>query len=141
VAAAYTLRERAPFKCAPQHDGVTDELSLVQLSVISAPGIGGSLGLNIRGPHRDDHGLDVVAIEDVPATRVVRAGLFVLMGVKRPVAGVHAMHVQQLAIDGERQFGLALDGELDAGEFDTLLGAIGVITARGTPAGEPSHSG
>ncbi len=141
AAAAYALRERALFKCALQHEGTTDEVTLVQLSVISAPVIGGSLGLNIRGPHRDDHGLDVVAIEDVPPIRVMRAGLFLLMGVKRPVEGVHAMHVQRLAIEAERPLGLALDGELDGtlpGQFEALAGALRVITPRGSHAGSSS---
>lgn len=133
AAAAYALREPVPFKCALQHDGVVDELMLLQLAVISAPVIGGSLGLNIRGPYPDDHRLDVLAVEAVPPLRVLRAGIFLLLGIKRPVAGVGALHVDRLAVDSQHPLGLALDGELDGtlpGEFESLPGALRVITPR-----------
>lgn len=133
VASVYAFRERAPFSCVLRHDGVADELQLLQLSVISAPVIGGALGLNVRSPYGDDHRLDVLAVEDVPPGKILRAGLFLLLGVKRQVAGVRAMHVERLAVEGEQPLGLAVDGELDGdlpGEFEEVQGAIGVLTPR-----------
>ena len=43
------MRERTTFTCTLEHDGVTDELDLLQLSVISAPVVGGALGLTSTG--------------------------------------------------------------------------------------------
>lgn len=52
AAAVYALRERATFKCTLHHDGIVEELDLLQLSLISAPVIGGALGLTVRGPYQ-----------------------------------------------------------------------------------------
>jgi diacylglycerol kinase family enzyme len=49
AAAVYAVRERTTFTCTLEHDGVTDEMDLLQLSVISAPVVGGALGLTVRG--------------------------------------------------------------------------------------------
>jgi diacylglycerol kinase family enzyme len=125
------LREAAPFTCVLQHDDAVEELALLQLSVISAPVIGGSLGMSIRSPYPNDHRLDVLAIEKVPAPRLLRAGLFLLLGIKRPVPGVRALHLDRLVVDSQRPLGLVLDGELDGdlpGEFEPVAGALRVIT-------------
>jgi YegS/Rv2252/BmrU family lipid kinase len=130
AAAVYALREHATFECTLSHDGVTDKLALMQLAVISAPVIGGSLGLSVRSPHPDDHLLDVLAIEDVPPTQMLRAGLFLLLGVKQPVPGVRAMHVETLEVVSDRPLGLAVDGELDGelpGQFEIAAGALAVV--------------
>jgi YegS/Rv2252/BmrU family lipid kinase len=139
AATSYAMRERGKFTCTLHHDGTADELSLVQLAVISAPVIGGSLGLNVRGPYRDDHRLDVLAIEDVPIATLVRAGLFLLLGSKRPVTGIRALHVDRLAVDSDQPLALALDGELSGtipGEFQTLAGALRVITLSSDEAAD-----
>ncbi|MBV8220257.1 MAG: phosphatase PAP2 family protein [Solirubrobacterales bacterium] len=140
AAAAYAMRERSAFTCTLHHDGSADELSLVQLAVISAPVIGGSLGLNIRGPYRDDHRLDVLAIEDVPARKLLLAGLLLLLGSKRPVPGVRALHLDGLAVDVDHPLALALDGEPGGtvpGEFQALAGAIRVISPGSGEVAEP----
>jgi len=131
VAAAYALREGRPFTCTLRHDGVVDEVTLIQLTVISAPVIGGALGLNVRSPFPDDHRLDVLAVEHVAPHKIIRAGVFLLMGIKRPVPGVRAMHVQTLGVETPQPLGLALDGELDGaipGMFESVAGAVRVIT-------------
>ena len=131
AAAAYAVREQTSFRCALEHDGVVEELALRQLAVISAPVIGGSLGLNIRGPFPDDHRLDVLAVGNVPPWTLFRAGVFLLLGIKRPVAGVRAMHVDSLVVESRHPLALALDGELDGslpGQFETVPGAVRVIT-------------
>jgi YegS/Rv2252/BmrU family lipid kinase len=133
AAAAYALRETGPFKCSLQHDGVIEEVSLLQLTVISAPVIGGALGLNVRSPYRDDHMLDVLAIEDVPAPKILRAGLFLMLGIKRSVPGIRTLHLERLGVDSSHPLGLALDGELDGalpGQFEEAAGVLRVITPR-----------
>lgn len=131
VAAAYALREGRPFTCTLRHDGVVEEVTLIQLTVISAPVIGGALGLNVRSPYPDDHRLDVLAVEHVAPHKIIRAGVFLLMGIKRPVPGVRAMHVERLGVETDHPLGLALDGELDGnipGAFESVAGAVRVVT-------------
>jgi undecaprenyl-diphosphatase len=131
AAAAYAVREHSSFTCALEHEDVVEELALQQLAVISAPVIGGSLGLNLRSPYRDEHGLDVLAIENVPPWTLFRAGVFLLAGIKRPVAGVRAMHVDSIGVESRNPLALALDGELDGnlpGRFETVPSALRVMT-------------
>jgi diacylglycerol kinase (ATP) len=131
AAAVYAMRGRTPFKCTLHHDGVAEELALLQLSVISARVVGGALGLNLRGPHPDDQLLDVLAVEDVTPPKMLRAGLFLLVGIKRPVVGVRSLHVDRLAVDSQHPLPLALDGELVAtlpGQFEPVAGALRVVT-------------
>ena len=51
AAAVHAPRERTTLVCSLQHDGVAGKPHLLQLSVISAPVIGGALGLTVRNPH------------------------------------------------------------------------------------------
>jgi diacylglycerol kinase family enzyme len=130
VAAVYAVRERTTFRCTLEHDGVTDELDLLQLSVISAPVVGGALGLTVRGPHRGEHRLDVLAVEDVSPPKMLRAGVFLLLGINRTVPGVRALQVDSLGVGSPRPLGLSLDGELDGtipGQFEAIAGALRVI--------------
>jgi hypothetical protein len=79
------------------------------------------LGLNLRSPHADDRLLDVLAVEDVPPRNILRAGVFPLLGIQRPVAGVRAFHVDRLMVGGGQPLGLAVDGELHGslpGQFE-----------------------
>lgn len=131
AATAYAIREQASFTCTLEHEGVVEDLALRQLTVISAPVIGGSLGLSIRSPYRDDHGLDVLAIGNVAPWTLFRAGVFLLLGVKRPVAGVLSMHVDNIGVGSRNPLTLALDGELDGtlpGRLETLPSALRVVT-------------
>ena len=133
AAAVYAVRERTTFTCTMQHDGVADELDLLQLSVISAPVIGGALGLTVRNPHRAEHQLDVLAVEDVSPPKMFLAGLFLLLGINRSVAGVQALQVERLGVDSPGPLGLSLDGELDGnipGQFEAVAGALRVIVPR-----------
>jgi diacylglycerol kinase family enzyme/membrane-associated phospholipid phosphatase len=134
AAAVYAVRESSRFRCSLEHEGGIEKLELMQLSVISAPVIGGALGLNVRSPYPDDHRLDVLAVEDVPPLRMLRAGIFLLLGIKRPVPGIRALHVERLGVGSEHPLALTLDGELDAplpGEFEMVAGAVRVVTPRG----------
>ena len=133
MSAADALRERDSFTCSLRHDGVVDELTLLQLSVISAAVIGAPLEVKVKGPDKDGHKLDVLAVEDVSAPKILKAGLFLLLGVQQPVAGVRAMQVDSLEVDSEHPLGLALDGELDGslpGRFELVARALRVIVPR-----------
>lgn len=135
AAAAYTLSQSPAFTCVLRHDGINEELALLQLSVISAPVIGGSMGLNLRGPYADHHRLDLLAVEDVPAWKILRAGLFLLLGIQRSAEGVRSTQVDGLIVDSDHPLGLAVDGELDGdlpGRFEAVAGAIHVLTPRGS---------
>jgi diacylglycerol kinase (ATP) len=133
AAAVYALRERTTFMWTLQHDGVAHKLDLVQLSVISAPVIGGALGLTVRNPHRAEHQLDVLAVEAVSPPKMFLAGLFLLLGINRSVPGVQALQVQRLGVDSPGPLGLSLDGELDGsipGQFEAVAGPLRVIVPR-----------
>jgi diacylglycerol kinase family enzyme len=108
-------------------------MELLQLSVISAPVVGGALGLTVRGPHPAEHRLDVLAVEDVWPPKMLRAGVFLLLGINRTVPGVRALQVERLGVGSPRPLGLSLDGELDGtipGQFEAIAGALRVIVPR-----------
>ena len=97
------------------------------------PVIGGALGLTVRGPHRAEPRLDVLAVEDVSPLKMLRAGLFLLIGINRSVPGVRALQVQRMGVDSARPLALSLDGELDGsipGQFEVVAGVIRVIVPR-----------
>jgi diacylglycerol kinase family enzyme len=106
-------------------------LTLSQLSVINAPVFGGSLGLSVEGSSPDDRLLDVLAIENIPARRMLLAALFLLLRIKREVAGVRALHVHSLHVHTEHPLDVALDGEIIGnlpGDFEVAGEALRVIT-------------
>jgi diacylglycerol kinase family enzyme len=108
-------------------------MDLLQLSVISAPIVGGALGLTVRGPHPAEHRLDVLAVENVSPPKMLRAGLFLLLGINRTVPGVRALQVERVGVDSSRPLGLSLDGELDGnipGEFEAIAAGLRVIVPR-----------
>ena len=129
VSAAYALRERASFTCSLRHDGVVDELTPV--AAVGDQRTGDRRAARSEGER--PHKLDVLAVEDVSAPKILKAGLFLLLGVQQPVAGVRAMQVDSLEVDSEHPLGLALDGELDGslpGRFELVARALRVIVPR-----------
>ena len=63
--------------------------------------------------------------------KIFRAGIFLLAGIKLPVPGIRALHVERLAVDSRHPLSLALGGELDGtlpGEFEAVAEALRVIT-------------
>ncbi len=131
AAASSALRGRSSFDCELHHDGGVEKLSLTQLSVINAPVFGGPLGLSVHGSHPDDRLLDVIAVEDIPARRLVLAALFLLLRVRRQVPGIRALHVASLHVHTDHPVEVALDGEIAAnlpGDFEVAGEALRVIT-------------
>jgi YegS/Rv2252/BmrU family lipid kinase len=131
VAAANAFRDRPAFDCELRYDGRSEKLTLTQLSVINAPVFGGALGLSVRGSDPDDRLLDVLAFEDIPVRRLLLAASFLLLRVRRPLAGVRAMHVSRLHVHTPRPLAVALDGEVAGqlpGDFEVAGEALRVIT-------------
>jgi YegS/Rv2252/BmrU family lipid kinase len=130
AAAVYALRDRSPFTAVLHHDGTSEQIRLLQLSVINAPIFGGALGLSVKGSRPDDHLLDVLAVEDVGLPKLLYAGLLLLVRVNRRVAGVKAFHTEKLSVETDSTEALSLDGELGAavpGEIETVPGGLRVL--------------
>jgi YegS/Rv2252/BmrU family lipid kinase len=131
VAAAVAFRHRDPFDCTLVHDGEAHSLRLTQLSVINAPVFGGFLGLRVAGSNTDDRLLDVLAVEVLPAYRMVLAALYAVGRIKRPVKGVHPYHLRELSVQCASPVELAVDGEVLGtlpADFEVAGDALRVIT-------------
>jgi len=74
----------------------------------------------------------VLAVEDVSPPKMLRAGLFLLLGINRTVPGVRALQVERLGVDSSHPLGPSLDGELDGnpGQFEAIAGALRVVVPR-----------
>lgn len=131
AAASHALRARPAFECELHHHGLTDKLTLTQLSVINAPVFGGPLGLSIQGSNPDDRLLDVLAIENLPVRRLLLAALYLVLRIKRPLTGVRALQVSSLHVHTEHPLDVSLDGEIAGnlpGDFEVAGEALRVIT-------------
>jgi YegS/Rv2252/BmrU family lipid kinase len=131
VAATRALRERPTFECKLEHEGGSERLTLLQLSVINAPIFGGALGLSIDGASPDDRLLDVLAIEDIPIPQMLFAGALLVLRSPRRVSGVRALHVDRLHVHTDQALEVALDGEVIGtlpANFEVAGEALRVIT-------------
>jgi YegS/Rv2252/BmrU family lipid kinase len=114
VAAVLAVEERQPFRCRLLIDSRVHDLELLHLSVINAPVFGGFLGMRLRESSVDDRLLDVLAVENIPLRRAVRAALEALLRVRRTMPGIHSFHVSRMGVHSERPLEAALDGEVCA---------------------------
>jgi len=133
VAASALLRHREAFPCALYLDGADRPiaLSLTHLSVMNAPVFGGFFGLRLRGSDVDDRRLDVLAIEDVPLSRLVVAALLIFLRRSPRVGGVHVYHARRLRVHVDEPLEVSLDGEIAArvpGDFVLAGEALRVVT-------------
>jgi len=133
VAASALLRRREAFPCALYLDGADRPitLSLVHLSVMNAPIFGGFFGLRLRGSDVDDRRLDVLAIEDIPLSRLVTAALLIFLRRSPRVGGVHVYHARRLRVHVDELLEVSLDGEIAArvpGDFVLAGEALRVVT-------------
>jgi undecaprenyl-diphosphatase len=133
VAAVYAMREREPVSCVLEQDGDSEQLDLLQLSVVNAPIVGGALEVSIEESRPDDHRLAVIAVEDVAPPRLLLAGLFLLLRVRRPLAGVRTLVIERLGVSSAAPTPLALDGEVGAGlpgRFEAVPDGLRVLVSR-----------
>jgi undecaprenyl-diphosphatase len=112
VAAALALRNLRSFGCRLTYEGRTEHYELTHLSVINAPVFGGFLGMRVSGSDPDDGLLDVLAVEALPAHRLILVAIHQLFHIGRPVRGIHAIHVGELRAHTDEPLELALDGEV-----------------------------
>lgn len=133
AAATVALRHRNHFSCELTLDGHVERLQLTQLSVINAPVFGGFLGLRVVGSNADDRLLDVLAVEVVPARRLLLAGLYAVARVRRTVRGIRPYHVRELRVHSSTQLELSLDGEVSGvlpADFVVAGEALRVVTPQ-----------
>lgn len=112
VAAALALRERSVFGCVIEHEGQTEQLNLVHLSVINAPVFGGFLDLKLPGATADDRLLNVIMIEHLPMRRLLRSALYPAIGLHRRIHGIRALAVSRLSVQPQHPMDVTLDGEI-----------------------------
>lgn len=111
-AAAVALGETRCFPCEITYQGRTEHWELTHLSVINAPVFGGFLGMRLSGSSPDDRLLDVLAVEDLPVRRMLAAAIHQLFRIRRPLKGVHALHVSEMHVHTAASLEVALDGEV-----------------------------
>jgi len=133
VAASALLRQREAFACALSLDDARQPLrvSLIHLSVMNAPVFGGFFGLRLPGSDVDDRRLDVLAIEDVPLSRLVVAALLIFLRQPPRVGGVRVYHARRLRVHVDQPLEVSLDGELAGrvpGDFVLAGEALRVVT-------------
>ena len=91
----------------------------------------GALARRLRGSDVDDRRLDVLAIEDVPLSRLMLAALLIFLRRQPRVGGVRVYHARRLAIHVERPLDVSLDGEITGhvpGHFVLAGEALRVVT-------------
>ncbi len=131
VAAAAALRQRESFGCELRYDGHVEHLQLVHLSVINAPVFGGFLGMRVTGANLDDRMLDVIAVEHLPARRLLLAALHPILRLTRPVPGIRTLQVHRMRVHTTQELDVALDGEILGtvpADFEVAGEALRVIT-------------
>jgi YegS/Rv2252/BmrU family lipid kinase len=112
VAGALALRDLRSFGCRLTYEGRTERYELTHLSVINAPVFGGFLGMRVSGSDPDDGLLDVLAVEALPAHRLILVAIHQLFHIGRPIKGIHAIHVGELKAHTDEPLEVALDGEV-----------------------------
>ena len=131
IAGAAALREHQPFTCELSFDGVSEQVTLLHLSVINAPVFGGFLGLRIAGASVADHRLDVIAVEHLPIRRLILAAVHPILGIRREIRGVRTLQLPSLLVSSERVLDVALDGEIAAripAAFEVASEGLRVVT-------------
>ncbi|HZS87574.1 MAG TPA: diacylglycerol kinase family protein [Chloroflexota bacterium] len=139
VAMATLLRERRAFPCTLALEVWSRRmrrvpegpLHLVHLSVMNAPIFGGFFDLRLPGSDVDDRRLDVLAIEDVPLSRLVLVAVLIFLRRQPRIGGVHVFHTRRLHVHVDVPVEVSLDGEIIGhvpGDFLLVGEALRVIT-------------
>jgi len=137
VAAVLAVEDRQPFHCRLVIDGRVHDLELLHLSIINAPVFGGFLGMRLRQSRVDDRLLDVLAVENIPLRRAVRAALEALLQVRRTMSGILSFHVSRMEVHSDRPLEAALDGEVCGRLPATFAVAGAAATSTQTAAMSP----
>ncbi|HEY8302465.1 MAG TPA: diacylglycerol kinase family protein [Jatrophihabitans sp.] len=133
VAGVRALRRHRPFTCTLHYDGRSEQLELVQLSIVNAPVFGGALDLRVPGARLDDRSLVVIAVEQGSPVRLMLGALLTVVGRRRQGLGVRALRTKELRVHVDRPLDIALDGEIVArlpADFDVAADALRVVTPR-----------
>lgn len=143
VAALIALHQYQPFECRLRmDDGPVHHLRLAHLAVINAPVFGGFLGLRLNAARVDDRVLDVVAVEHLHTRHLVRAALYAVAGMHRPVHGVHTWRARRLQVGTDAPLDVTIDGEIRANlpvGFAVCDAALNVVLpAASAAAGQTS---
>jgi diacylglycerol kinase (ATP) len=119
-----------PFPCTLQVGDHELQLRLLHLSVINAPVFGGSLEFQVAGSHFDDHRLDVLAVEAMPVTRLVRLAVLTAMGRADGEPGVHTFRAPAITVASEERLDVDIEGEVHGsvpGRFEVAPNALHVV--------------
>lgn len=134
VAAAKALHQHEQFQCPLRYDdGRVEQLRLVHLSVINAPIFGGFLGMRVSGANLDDRALDIIAVEHLSVRRLLQAAAQPILGISRPIPGIHTLHAAHLTVHTSTPHDVALDGELIGtipADFQVAGDALRVVTPQ-----------
>lgn len=133
LAGLLAMHRRQPFDCELHLDKGPVRLKLFHLSIINAPVFGGLFGLRVPGSDVDDRRLDIVAIEDMPLSRLVVAGVRLALGRAHAIRGLRTFHVRRLHVHADTPLAVSLDGEVSAqipGDFVVAADALRIITPR-----------
>jgi YegS/Rv2252/BmrU family lipid kinase len=131
VAGVHALRRHQPFTCTLHYDGKSEEVELVQLSIINAPVFGGALDMRVPGARLDNRSLVVIAIEQGSPVRLIIGALITILGRRREGFGVRALRTKELRVHVDRPLDVALDGEIVAklpADFEVAADALHVVT-------------
>jgi YegS/Rv2252/BmrU family lipid kinase len=134
LAAAYAMRKRPAFTCEMSFAGTTEKATLTQLSIINAPVFGGPLRLSVPASDPDDRLLDILAVEDVPARRMLLAALAMLLRARQQIPGIRIWHTARLHVQAGEPLEVTLDGEILGtlpASFEVAGEALRVITPLG----------
>lgn len=115
MAALIALHQYQPFDCHLRiDDGPVQPLRLAHLAVVNTPIFGGPLDLRLNGACVNDRTLDVVAIEHLRTRHLIRAALYILAGISRPVHGMHIWRARRVHIQTSTAVDVTVDGEIAA---------------------------
>lgn len=144
LAALVALHQYQPFDCSLRIDDAPAlHLRLAHLAVVNAPVFGGPLDLRLNGARIDDQMLDVVAIEHLRTRHLIRAALYTLAGVPRPVHGMHTWRARRVAVHTDAAVDVTVDGEIAASlpaTFAVCDGALNVVVPAAASLHQASAS-
>ncbi|MGH2448994.1 MAG: diacylglycerol/lipid kinase family protein [Chloroflexota bacterium] len=130
LAWAGVYRARKTFCATLTFEGGERELQGYEVALVNAPVYGGALELEIAGADLTDHRLQVVVIEDLELTHLLRTLPLALWRQRIRFPEVDRLHVQSGTLSTNPPLSITTDGEV-AGEtpadFSVLPGALRVF--------------